>query len=69
MLNSAQFHPKVVIIIISHSTKNIVAGRDLGNSCKESPLETLIMRNCVKLEEVNVFELLHQSCLIDLYTH
>ncbi|CAN7009264.1 unnamed protein product [Brassica rapa subsp. trilocularis] len=26
--------------------------RDLGNSCKESPLETLIMRNCVKLEEV-----------------
>ncbi|WZZ41520.1 hypothetical protein YC2023_037779 [Brassica napus] len=38
-------------------------GRDLGNSCKESPLETLIMRNCVKLEEVNVFELLHQVLL------
>ncbi|CAN6809062.1 unnamed protein product [Brassica oleracea] len=37
--------------------------RDLGNSCKESPLETLIMRNCVKLEEVNVFELLHQVLL------
>ncbi|CAN6980714.1 unnamed protein product [Brassica oleracea var. botrytis] len=58
--------PKIdgfLIIIISHSTKNIVAGRDLGNSCKESPLETLIMRNCVKLEEVNVFELLHQVLL------
>ncbi|CAN6980716.1 unnamed protein product [Brassica oleracea var. botrytis] len=31
--------------------------RDLGNSCKESPLETLIMRNCVKLEEKEVLEL------------
>ncbi|RID70811.1 hypothetical protein BRARA_C02793 [Brassica rapa] len=31
--------------------------RDLGNSCKESPLETLILRNCVKLEEKEVLEL------------
>ncbi|KAJ0250150.1 F-box protein SKIP17 [Hirschfeldia incana] len=31
--------------------------RDLGNSGKESPLETLIMRNCVKLEEKEVLEL------------
>lgn len=31
--------------------------RDLGNSCKESPLKTLIMRNCVKLEETEVLEL------------
>ncbi|KAJ4874147.1 F-box protein SKIP17 [Raphanus sativus] len=31
--------------------------RDLGNSCKENPLKTLIMRNCVKLEEKEVVEL------------
>ncbi|XP_048607014.1 F-box protein SKIP17 isoform X2 [Brassica napus] len=36
---------------------NIAAGRDLGNSCKESPLQTLVMRNCVKLEEKEVLEL------------
>ncbi|CAH8331135.1 unnamed protein product [Eruca vesicaria subsp. sativa] len=31
--------------------------RDLGNSCKESPLKTLIMRNCQKLKEKEVLEL------------
>ncbi|KAL0712150.1 hypothetical protein Bca4012_019128 [Brassica carinata] len=31
--------------------------RDFGNSGKESPLESLIMRNCVKLEEKEVLEL------------
>ncbi|KAF8046369.1 hypothetical protein N665_3773s0001 [Sinapis alba] len=30
--------------------------RDLGNSCKESPLKTLIMRNCLKLQEKEVLE-------------
>ncbi|KAL0787044.1 hypothetical protein Bca101_003290 [Brassica carinata] len=35
----------------------LMCNRDLGNSCKESPLETLIMRNCVKLEEKEVLEL------------
>ncbi|CAH8331129.1 unnamed protein product [Eruca vesicaria subsp. sativa] len=31
--------------------------RDVRNSCKESPLKTLIMRNCLKLEEKEVLEL------------
>ncbi|KAL0845728.1 hypothetical protein Bca101_018974 [Brassica carinata] len=31
--------------------------RDLGNSCKESPLKTLIVRNCLKLQEKEVLEL------------
>ncbi|KAJ4905626.1 F-box protein SKIP17 [Raphanus sativus] len=31
--------------------------RDLGNSCKENPLRTLIMRNCLQLQEKEVVEL------------
>ncbi|KAF3549065.1 hypothetical protein DY000_02003263, partial [Brassica cretica] len=31
--------------------------RVLGDSCKESPLKTLIMRNCLKLQEKEVVEL------------
>ncbi|KAL0845724.1 hypothetical protein Bca101_018970 [Brassica carinata] len=35
----------------------LMCNRDFGNSGKESPLESLIMRNCVKLEEKEVLEL------------
>nr|VDC81046.1 unnamed protein product [Brassica rapa] len=31
--------------------------RDVRNSCKESPLKTLIVRNCLKLQEKEVLEL------------
>ncbi|CAF2125563.1 unnamed protein product [Brassica napus] len=31
--------------------------RDVRNRCKESPLKTLIVRNCLKLQEVQVLEL------------
>ncbi|KAJ0250149.1 hypothetical protein HA466_0143350 [Hirschfeldia incana] len=31
--------------------------RDVRNSCKESPLKTLILRNCLKLQEREVLEL------------
>lgn len=57
-LNLAESSSKLKYLNLSRSpTLNGRFLRDLGHSCKESSLETLIMRNCYYLQEKEVLEL------------
>lgn len=63
-MQTAQFTLKTKKILIekifTYQENNV--GRDLGHSCKESSLKTLIMRNCYNLQEVKGFK----ACFISL---
>ncbi|CAF2034936.1 BnaA09g01060D [Brassica napus] len=57
-LNLAESSSKLKYLNLSRSpTLNGRFLRDLGHSCKESSLKTLIMRNCYNLQEKEVMEL------------
>ncbi|KAJ0265042.1 F-box protein SKIP17 [Hirschfeldia incana] len=57
-LNLAQSSSKLKYLNLSRSpTLNGRFLRDLGHSCKESKLKTLIMRNCICLQQKEVMEL------------